>query len=56
MGGSPAFHAPEMIANSEYNPYFTDLWALGVCLYCMTCGRLPFNGPTTADVYAAIRE
>lgn len=41
---TPAFQSPEEVGNTSVNPYAADLWALGCCLYCFVCGRLPFIG------------
>eukprot|EP01025_Chloroclados_australasicus_P041400 TRINITY_DN4384_c0_g3_i1.p1 TRINITY_DN4384_c0_g3~~TRINITY_DN4384_c0_g3_i1.p1 ORF type:complete len:881 (+),score=81.81 TRINITY_DN4384_c0_g3_i1:160-2802(+) len=42
--GTPAFRAPEMLTGDNYDPFAADIWALGVCLYCMVFGVLPFRG------------
>ncbi|XP_076444780.1 uncharacterized protein LOC143282838 [Babylonia areolata] len=39
--GSPAYAAPEIFGNRRYGPA-VDLWSIGVCLYAMVVGRLPF--------------
>lgn len=52
--GTPAFHAPEVIAGDQYNPYAADIWAVGVCVYCAVCGELPFTGPGIVAMYNKI--
>lgn len=39
--GSPGYIAPEMIKNSQYSDSI-DIWSLGVIIYAITYGRLPF--------------
>lgn len=54
--GTPAFHAPEVIAGEKYNPYVADIWALGVCMYCAVIGELPFAGPGIMGMYQRILD
>ena len=41
--GSEDYAAPEVLIGSEYDGRSTDAWALGVLLYALTEGRLPFD-------------
>ena len=49
MVGTPEYMAPEL-AEKEASPA-SDVYALGVLLYQMLCGRVPFKAPTPIGVY-----
>ncbi|EAX89756.1 CAMK family protein kinase [Trichomonas vaginalis G3] len=42
--GTFYFMAPEVFDHNQYNPIRTDIWSLGVTLYYIATGVLPFNG------------
>jgi serine/threonine protein kinase len=41
--GSPCYAAPEMVLGKKYDCRKVDIWAMGVTLYAMLAGRLPFE-------------
>ncbi len=51
--GSPFYIAPEMLTSSSYGPS-VDIWALGVLLYELLVGDVPFTGETANEVYRHI--
>jgi Protein kinase domain/GAF domain len=52
--GSPAYMAPEqMIASSNVDAR-ADIWSMGVVLYELLSGQLPFSGATPLEMFAAV--
>ena len=41
--GSPCYSAPEVLRGNKYKPQPIDIWGIGIILYCMICGELPFE-------------
>lgn len=52
--GSPCYAAPEMIAGRKYFGPLADLWSIGVILFALVCGYLPFEDPNTSVLYKKI--
>ncbi|KAG0332045.1 hypothetical protein BG004_001413 [Podila humilis] len=56
--GSPAFMAPELCRHDhgEVSGRATDVWSMGVTLYCIRYGRLPFISSNILELNRVIRE
>ncbi len=54
--GSPLYMSPEQMASSRDVDQRTDIWALGVILYELLSGRMPFNADTMPQLCAMILQ
>ncbi|XP_053788751.1 maternal embryonic leucine zipper kinase isoform X2 [Vidua chalybeata] len=52
--GSPAYVAPELIQGKAYIGSEADIWSMGVLLYALLCGFLPFDADNDMGVYRKI--
>ncbi|KAM9138429.1 maternal embryonic leucine zipper kinase isoform 1-T1 [Pangshura tecta] len=52
--GSPAYAAPELIQGKAYIGSEADIWSMGVLLYALLCGFLPFDDENVMVLYRKI--
>ncbi|XP_062372289.1 maternal embryonic leucine zipper kinase isoform X1 [Sardina pilchardus] len=52
--GSPAYAAPELIQGKAYIGSEADVWSMGVLLYALMCGYLPFDDDNCMALYRKI--
>ena len=56
--GSPAFLPPELCVakHGGISGKAADIWSMGVTLYCLRFGHIPFEREGVLDLYQAIKE
>ena len=54
--GTPSYMSPEIVLRKDYAGPLADIWASGILLYAMLCGRFPFKGTDTKDLYKKIAK
>lgn len=56
--GSPAFLPPELCIakHGDISGKAADIWSMGVSLYCLRYGRIPFERSGVMELYEAIKN
>jgi serine/threonine protein kinase len=54
--GTPSYMAPEIVRGEPYSGFSVDIWALGVVLFGLLVGALPFAGKNELQLYSRIRR
>ena len=48
--------APEIVNHQQHNYFKSDIWALGIILFCLLSGKFPFKAQNDKDLYNKIRK
>lgn len=56
--GSPAFMPPELCVarHGDISGKAADVWSMGITLYCLRFGKIPFEKPGVLQLYECIRN
>ena len=52
--GTPSYMSPEIVSKKEYSGQAADIWAIGVVLYVLLTGMLPFRADDEKNLFRKI--
>ena len=54
--GTPAYMAPEIMNENGYDAFYPDFWSLGVLLFTLLFGTVPFKAQWMEELHALIQK
>ncbi|KAI5753364.1 hypothetical protein M8J77_026227 [Diaphorina citri] len=54
--GSYAYASPEILQGIPYAPHLSDIWSMGVVLFAMVFGRLPFDDSSVNELLKQVQN
>jgi len=54
--GSPFYASPELLSGCPYDPFKSDMWSLGVILYALVSGNIPWTEKNKQRLYDQIKR
>ncbi|OHT09217.1 CAMK family protein kinase [Tritrichomonas foetus] len=54
--GSPCYASPECLSGQPYDGFKTDMWSIGVILYAMVTGHLPWTKKNQKELFEQIKN
>jgi serine/threonine protein kinase len=54
--GSPCYASPELLSGRPYDARLNDIWSVGVILFAMVSGELPWTKRNQSELFAQIRR
>jgi serine/threonine protein kinase len=54
--GSPLYAPPEILSSQDYDGKAADIWSLGILLYTMVTGTLPWSSENQIELFRQIRQ
>ncbi|KAF0682910.1 Aste57867_24998 [Aphanomyces stellatus] len=53
--GTYAYMAPESLVSEPYSAFVADIWALGVTMYALFFGKIPYYSPDVTELFEMIQ-
>jgi len=54
--GTKLYMSPELLIKKPYYPGPADIWALGVMMYILICGKFPYKAVSKKDIWNLIMK